>query len=135
MISYPKVALHDKRAAWYTYHMKKTFLVSLLLLLCIIMPLVVHAFEFDSGGAIRDALQLKDKDAKKTTIDFVRYALSFVGLIAVIMIIYAGARYMTSGGNQEVIQNARAILKWSIVGLFIIILSQAIMTMVVGTIK
>ncbi|MFA5030473.1 MAG: hypothetical protein WC495_02720 [Patescibacteria group bacterium] len=112
--------------------MNKIFIVSLLLILCL-APVAVHAsFKFDSGGVIKDALQLTDKNMQRTTMDFVLFALSIVGLIAVVMIIYSGIRYMTSGGNQEVIQNARAILKWSIVGLVVIILSQVILVTIVN---
>jgi len=112
--------------------MNRKCIVSILIILCLV-PIAAHAsFQFDAGSTIKDALQLSDKDTKTTTMDFVRYALSLVGLIAVVMIIYGGIRYMTSGGNQEVIQNARAILKWSIVGLVIIILSQVIMVTVVN---
>lgn len=110
----------------YFFHMKKTLLAILLLTVCL-LPVTAHAvFKFDSGSNIRDALQLTDKDAKTTVLDFIRYGLSLVGLIAVIMIIYGGIRYMTSGGNPDVIKNAREILKWSIIGLIVIILSQVI---------
>lgn len=112
--------------------MKKVF-IALLLLLAICVPISTHAaFQFDAGGTISNALKLTNRDAKTTTLDIVRYILSLMGLIAVVMFIYGGVRYMTSSGNAEAIQNARAILKWAVIGLMIIILAQVIITVVIG---
>ncbi|PIS41799.1 MAG: hypothetical protein COT25_01170 [Candidatus Kerfeldbacteria bacterium CG08_land_8_20_14_0_20_42_7] len=106
--------------------MKKTLLITILVVLCL-LPLGAHAvFKFDTGDIIKNSLPLSDKDAKTTVMDFVRYGLSLVGLIAVVMIIYGGIRYMTSRGNPDAIKNAREILKWSIIGLIVIIFSQVI---------
>lgn len=49
-----------------------------------------------------------------------------VGIVAVVMIIYGGFRYVTSGGKQESVTNAKNTLLYAIVGLIIVALSQAI---------
>lgn len=49
-----------------------------------------------------------------------------VGLIAIIMIIIAGLRYITSAGEAEKIKSAKNTLIYAIVGLVIVALAQTI---------
>ncbi len=49
-----------------------------------------------------------------------------VGIVAVVMVIYGGFRYVTSGGKQESVTNAKNTLLYAVVGLVIVALSQAI---------
>lgn len=49
-----------------------------------------------------------------------------VGIVAVVMVIYGGFRYVTSGGKQESVTNAKNTLLYAVVGLIIVALSQAI---------
>jgi len=112
--------------------MKKLWFVALLMVL--IIPFRMHAqgFEFDPGGEIAQDLNLTTTPADTMTIDIVRYILTYIGLVAVLVILYGGIRYMMAGGNEETIKKARAILKWGIIGLVVILLSFAIVTFVVG---
>lgn len=49
-----------------------------------------------------------------------------VGVVAVIMIIYGGFRYITSGGESGSVGNAKNTLIYAIVGLIIVALAQFI---------
>jgi len=49
-----------------------------------------------------------------------------VGIIAVVMIVLAGFRYITSGGKQESISGAKSALTYAIIGLIIVALAQVI---------
>lgn len=53
-----------------------------------------------------------------------------VGVIAVIMIIYGGFRYVTSGGKQESVTTAKNTLLYAIIGLVIVALAQVIVRFV-----
>lgn len=99
-----------------------------LLLLFLLAPLVVAAqgFQFDPGSDIGTKLNLPQGDAENVAIETIQYILGVIGLIAVIMVMYGGFRYLTSGGNEETIKNAKAILKTSITGLVVILLAWAI---------
>ncbi len=55
-----------------------------------------------------------------------------VGLLAVIMIIVAGFRYVTSGGKQESVQSAKNTLIYAIVGLIIVAFAQIIVHFVIN---
>ena len=50
-------------------------------------------------------------------------ALVFAGLIALIIIIYSGIRYMTSKGDQTVVDAAKKSMTYAIIGLVVIFLS------------
>lgn len=47
-----------------------------------------------------------------------------VGIVAVIMIIYGGFRYITSGGDSGRVGNAKNTLIYAIIGLIIVALAQ-----------
>jgi hypothetical protein len=55
---------------------------------------------------------------------------SLVGVLAVIMLIVGGFRYVTSGGNQENTKNARSTIIYALVGLVIVGLAQSIVRFV-----
>ncbi len=50
--------------------------------------------------------------------------------IAVIVIIYAGILFLTSGGNQEKVKRARTALWYAIIGLAIILIGQGFFTLI-----
>jgi hypothetical protein len=62
----------------------------------------------------------------------IQYVLMFVGVIAVVIIIYGGFIWMTAGGNDEKVNKAKKILVNGLIGLIVIILSYAIVQFVVG---
>jgi hypothetical protein len=55
-----------------------------------------------------------------------------IGVIAIIMIIYGGFRYITSGGASERVGNAKNTLIYAIVGLIIVALAQVIVHFVLN---
>jgi cytochrome bd-type quinol oxidase subunit 2 len=62
-----------------------------------------------------------------STIKTIVNLLSVVaGVAAVIMIIVAGLRYVTSGGKEEGIKNAKNTIMYAIIGLVIVALAQLI---------
>lgn len=68
----------------------------------------------------------------ETTINILLFA---VGILSVIMIIYAGIRYVTSAGNSQSVSAAKNTLIYSIVGLVIAIVAYALVDWVFTTIK
>lgn len=73
-----------------------------------------------------------DLNAIKSVAELINFALSFVGVIFVIIIILAGLQWMTSGGNDEKIASAKKSLGAGIIGLIIILAAYAIAEFVVG---
>lgn len=63
----------------------------------------------------------------QTTVKFILNLISaIVGVAAVFMIIWAGFRYITSGGKEEGVKNAKNTIIYAIVGLFIVAIAQLI---------
>lgn len=52
--------------------------------------------------------------------------LSFLGVIALILLIYAGFLWMTAGGSEEKVGKAKKIMKSAFIGLVIILFSGII---------
>ena len=61
---------------------------------------------------------------------YVKFALNLlsiiVGIAAVIMIIIAGLKYVTSGGKDESVKSAKNTILYAIIGLVIVALAQII---------
>lgn len=53
-----------------------------------------------------------------------------VGVVAVIMIIYGGFRYITSGGTPEKVTGAKNTILYGIIGLIIVALAQVVVRFV-----
>lgn len=56
----------------------------------------------------------------------ISWLLEFAGVVAVIMIIYSGIRFMFSGGDPKQIEGAKKTLLYAVLGLVLIFLSFAI---------
>lgn len=57
-----------------------------------------------------------------------------VGIVAVIMLIYGGLRYVMSGGDSKKVTDAKNTILYAIIGLIIAVLAYAIVNFVLGTI-
>lgn len=65
----------------------------------------------------------------------IRYMLGILGVLAVIMIVYAGFIWLTAGGNDQQLQKAKKILRQAIIGLIIISFAYAITAFVFTLIR
>ena len=63
---------------------------------------------------------------------FIQFALGFLGILVVLLIMYAGFLWMTSGGSEEKITRAKKILFNGIIGLIIILSSWALTTFILS---
>jgi hypothetical protein len=62
----------------------------------------------------------------------VNYFLTFLGILAVIMIIYGGVRYVASAGDDEAVGTAKKVILYAIIGLIIVLLSFVIINAILG---
>ena len=83
-----------------------------------------------SGGGCDGATQ---KTRLETTIGNIVNILSMiVGIVAVVMIIIGGFKYVTSGGDSGSITSAKHTIIYAIVGLIIVALAQVIVRFVLS---
>lgn len=64
--------------------------------------------------------------------NIINTALYIVGILAVAMIIFAGLRYIMSGGNAKRVEQSKQILVYSVTGLIVALLAYAIVNFVLG---
>lgn len=83
-----------------------------------------------SQSTFQNIVGLGDQDPRVTIAKIIRLLLGFLGIIAVVLILYAGFIWMTSGGNDEKISKAKAILKNAVIGLAIILASFGIVAFI-----
>jgi len=69
-------------------------------------------------------------DLRSVINSFVNYFLSFLGLLAVMMIIYAGILMVSSAGDEEQSKKGKTIILWAVIGIVIILLSYTIVSWV-----
>ncbi len=66
------------------------------------------------------------------TANIINVVLSVTGVAAVVLVIYAGAMWMTSAGNEEKISKAKKLLAGAVIGLAIIFTAYAISYFIVS---
>lgn len=76
-----------------------------------------------AGGANEAPLQLR-------ITDFVNLLLYIVGVLSVIVIVFAGIRYVTSTGDSSRVKAAKDTLTYAVIGLIVAILAYAIVNFV-----
>lgn len=86
----------------------------------------------NSRVLIAAADPVSGKDPKKTSVveyvnDAYVYLAGIGGLLAIIMLIYAGYSYMTSYGDPEKLSNAKDIIEKALIGLALLILAAVIL--------
>jgi amino acid transporter len=66
------------------------------------------------------------KDIRYQIIKIINVVLTILGLLVVILIIFAGFQWMTSGGNEEKVKKAQTTIKNAVIGLIIIMLAWSV---------
>ena len=78
-------------------------------------------------------LGLGSADLQETVIAIIQWILGLLGLIAVVMILIGGFKWMTAGGNDERVGQAKKWIFSGIIGLAIILSAYALSTWVINT--
>ena len=94
--------------------------------------IVNFALALDLGMGYGTNLGLGEADPRVIAVNIVRIALTFIGIIAVCIIIYAGFLWMTAAGSPEKIDKAKKTLIGAIIGLIIILSAWAIVTFIIN---
>jgi hypothetical protein len=82
-----------------------------------------------------DTTGLGDEDLRVVLMTLIRLVLSFVGVIALIMFLWAGFTILISGGNDEKRAQGFRTLWGAIIGLVIIFFSYSIVTTVIQNLQ
>lgn len=89
---------------------------------------------FDAAGTCDSATL---DESKSSVTDYIETAINIfsivVGIIAVVMIIIGGVKYITSGGDSGNVTGAKNTILYAIIGLVVVALSQLIVRFVLSS--
>lgn len=89
------------------------------------------------GGATTDfagSAGLGEADLVSSIANIIRIALGFLGIIAVVIILLGGFKWMTAGGNDDKLKKAKQLIFAGLIGLVIILSAYAIASFVISSI-
>lgn len=95
---------------------------------CARFAMAAEPFGLDIGSQ----LPLGSADPFTIAMNIIRLALSFLALIALVLLLYAGFLWMTAGGNAEKVEKAKKTLKNGLIGLVLIVCSWGIVTFIIN---
>ena len=110
--------------------MKKIAVLATIFALTAVPALATQA-DLYVGLNYGDYTGLGTKDIRAGIMSIVNALLGFLGVLAIIIILWGGFRWLTSGGNEEKVGEAKKIIAAGIIGLIIIFTAYAIATFVV----
>ena len=86
-----------------------------------------------NNGVASDCANTQNGSTLQTKISTVINIFSaIIAAVSVIMIIYGGFRYITSGGKQESVSGAKTTILYALIGLVIVALAQVIVQFVLS---
>lgn len=89
-----------------------------------------------SGDDFAASAGLGTADFTDTIARIIRVALSFLGIVAVVIILLGGFKWMTAGGNEDKVKEAKRLMIQGIIGLVIVLsafaIAQFVITQIAG---
>jgi len=118
--------------------MNTKIILSIVILFTLIVSFAPTPLE--AAAAVRDLTGIDNaatnpglgtQELETTVQDIIKIILSFLGLIAVIVILIGGFMWMTAGGNSEQVAKGRSWIINGVIGLVIILSAYAIASFVI----
>ncbi len=109
-----------------------TFASLLLALSAFAVPAMVGAQTDVFGLQYGEATGLGNQDPRETAANIIRSALSVLGIVAVVIVLYGGVLWMTAAGSEDKVSTAKKILFSGIIGLIIILSAFALTQFVIN---
>jgi hypothetical protein len=89
----------------------------------------------DSLGTVNDETGLSDTGLEETLGTLINIGLSLLGIVFLLLTLYAGWLWMTAAGDGKATQKAKDILITAVVGLVILLSAYAISSFVIENIQ
>ena len=110
--------------------MKKGLIIALTFVLFALTVMPAFA-QLQTGIEYGTYSGLGTKDLREGVMAIVRILLGFLGIIAILIMLYGGFVWLTAAGNEEKVGTAKKIITAGIMGLVIIFVSYAIAEFVI----
>ena len=94
--------------------------------LLLLAPMAASADLSDLGYDDLDSVHLGTQDLKTTIASIINVVLGFLGIIATLIILLGGFKWMTSQGSSEKVDEAKKLIGAGVVGLVIVLAAYAI---------
>jgi hypothetical protein len=112
------------------------YIIVFVMALVILSPSLALATSLDPWGDVdasetQDLLGLGNKDPREIAAGVINILLGFLGIVAVVIILIGGFKWMTAGGNEDKTAEARKLITAGIIGLVIILAAFAIAKFVI----
>lgn len=120
--------------------MKQKILISLIALGSVIglasvmsQPVMANGFGDEINKGLEQVGGKQTASANDVIKTIINALLFFIGVVAVIMIIWAGIQYTTSAGDSNKVATAKNTIVYAVIGLIVAIFAYAIVNFVVST--
>jgi len=111
--------------------MKKVLILTTLITVFALTALPALALDDPFGLNYGTSTGLGTKDLREGIMTIVQYLLTFLGVIAILVMLYGGFVWMTSAGNEEKVGQAKKIITAGVIGLVVIFISYALARFVI----
>jgi hypothetical protein len=82
---------------------------------------------------IQSTTGLGERDPRDIIASVIKIILGFLGIVAVVIILLGGFKWMTAGGNEDKVGEAKKLIVAGVIGLVIILAAFAIATFVLDS--
>jgi hypothetical protein len=86
----------------------------------------------DMGLSYGEATGLGRKDVRTTIAEIIKVAMGLLGIVAVVIILIGGFTWMTAGGNEDKVGEAKKWIFSGVIGLAIILSAYALASFVIN---
>lgn len=115
--------------------MKKKLLTLAMLMLVLTPFAALHAaLDSDTAGltAVQDNIALSNTEPTVVIARVINSAMLFLGIIAVVVILIAGFKWMTAAGSEDKVTSAKKIMMSGVIGLGIVLAAWGIASWVLN---
>lgn len=120
--------------------MKQTLIKNLIcfaMMVLIIAPVFIIAppaqAEVNLGTDYASNIGLGNRDPRDIASSIIKVVLGFLAIVAVVIILLGGFKWMTAAGNEEKVSEARKLIVAGIIGLIIILAAWGIANFVLSS--
>jgi len=109
-------------------HFKKIVVAAMFMLLLVPALAPVQAIDLFGGEKtnLSTSLGLGNRDPRATAGSVIAVLMGFLGIIAVVIILLGGFKWMTAGGDESKVEEAKKLMTAGVIGLAIVLASWGI---------
>lgn len=118
------------------FHWAKNVTLTVFWTLVLVLPLVPRqAFAADCTDKTKLCNPIKFPNLTAFFLEIINVVIQYGVLLIVLFIVFAGFKFVTAQGNSEKVSEAREMLKWIVIGAFVLLGVYVIRSAICGTIE